>query len=261
MAAYLAIRDTPLATRSIKITLAYDGSAYAGWQVQLQQPTVQLALETAWHQVTGETLRITASGRTDSGVHAWGQVASLETESTLPAATLRKALEARTPHDIAILAVAEAPAGFHAIRDCQGKRYRFVVQDGPVPNLFLRNYAWRIRDSLDCAAMQRAAQHLLGKHDFSSFEASGSPRASSVRTIRDILVQRIATQPTGLLHFEVEADGFLYNMVRNIMGSLVEVGQGKRPEGWLAEVLQVQDRQAAGTTAPPQGLFLMRVDY
>lgn len=250
-----------MTARSLKITLAYDGTAYAGWQVQLQQPTIQLALETAWTSITGETRRITASGRTDSGVHAWGQVASLETDSVLPADTLRKALDARTPHDIAILAVEDAPPGFHAIRDCVGKRYRYVIQDGEVPNLFLRNYAWRIRESIDHEAMHRAAQHLLGKHDFSSFEASGSARATSVRTIRDIEVRRISSEPTGLLHFEVEADGFLYNMVRNIIGSLVEVGQGSRPESWLAEVLSAQDRRVAGTTAPPHGLYLMRVDY
>jgi tRNA pseudouridine38-40 synthase len=248
-------------TRHLKLTLAYDGTAYHGWQVQLQQPTIQLALETAWHAVTGETRRITASGRTDSGVHAWGQVASLETASVLDCTTLRKALDARTPHDIAVLAVDEAPAGFHAIRDCTSKRYRYVLQDGPVPNLFLRWYAWRVREMLDHWAMHRAAQQLLGKHDFSSFEASGSERATSVRTIRDIQVGRISSEPTGLLHFEVEADGFLYNMVRNLIGSLVEVGQGKRPESWLSEVLAAQDRRAAGTTAPPQGLFLLRVDY
>jgi len=250
--------DSP---RSLKISLAYDGTHYAGWQVQPNQPTVQQALESAWQEVTGETRRITASGRTDAGVHALGQVASLETGSELAAPTLRNALDARTADDIAILSVEDAPAGFHAIRDCTGKRYRYVIQDGPVPDLFVRHYAWRHRNLLDADAMHSAAQRLLGKHDFSSFEAAGAPRADSIRTVRDIEVKRIAAGPAGLIHFEVEADGFLYNMVRNIIGTLAEVGQGRRGESWLSEVLSARDRTVAGVTAPPQGLFLMRVDY
>ncbi|HWB09722.1 MAG TPA: tRNA pseudouridine(38-40) synthase TruA [Pirellulales bacterium] len=247
--------------RALKLTLAYDGTAYAGWQVQPGQRTLQGTLEAALAKITRETIRVTASGRTDAGVHALGQVVSFDTDSPLRADVLQRALNAELPDDMAVLAAAEAPAGFHAIRDAVRKRYRYLLHDGPVPDVFRRHLVWHYRQRLDAAAMNRAAQALLGKHDFRSFESGWPQRTSSVRTIFEISVVRGLSADENLVVLEVEADGFLYNMVRAIVGTLVEVGRGTRPETWPAEVLAAQDRRAAGMTAPPQGLFLLRVEY
>ena len=140
------------------------------------------------------------------------------------------------------------------------KRYRYILRDGPVPDVFARHYAWQVRQRHDAAAMQRAAQALVGRHDFSSFETHGSERRSSVRTVHEISVTRATDDPDRIV-VEVAADGFLYNMIRTIVGSLSEVGRGVRAESWLTEVLAAKDRRAAGQTAPPQGLFLVNVDY
>ena len=247
--------------RTIKLILAYDGTAYAGWQVQPGHDTVQGVLEAALEKITGAPVRVTASGRTDAGVHALGQVASFTTESRHPAEVFQRALNAELPHDVAVLEAAEAQEGFHAIRDSVRKRYRYIIHDGPVRDVFRRRYCWGVYERLDAEAMQRAAQPLAGKHDFSSFQSSGAERATSVRTIYGISVKRGRLAERDLLTTEVEADGFLYNMVRAIVGTLVEVGRGARAESWPAEVLQATDRRAAGPTAPPQGLFLVRVEY
>ena len=247
--------------RTLKLTLAYDGTAYAGWQVQPEQRTLQETLEAALAKLTGETIRITASGRTDAGVHALAQVVSFSTHSPLAAEIIQRALNAELPDDMAVLEAAEAPPGFHAIRDAVRKRYRYVLHDGPSPDVFRRHYSWHYRQRLDADAMHRAAQALLGTHDFRSFESAWPQRTSSVRTIFDISVRRCFPGSHDLLALEVEADGFLYNMVRAIVGTLIEVGRGTRPESWPAEVLSAQDRRRAGMTAPPQGLFLLRVEY
>jgi tRNA pseudouridine38-40 synthase len=266
--------------RTLKLTLAYDGTGYAGWQVQPGQPTVQGTLEAVLEKVTGESLHVLASGRTDAGVHAAGQVVGFETASELPVDVLQKALNAVLPADVAVIDVAEAAEGFHAIRDARRKRYRYVIHDCAVRDVFGRAYSWHYGRRLDVDAMHRAAQALLGTHDFSSFETAGAPRESSVRTISDIFVRRpdhdpapaapskdrrVATRPSSLdnnfIIIEVEADGFLYNMVRAIVGTLVEVGRGTQEEAWVGEVLEAADRRRAGPTAPPEGLCLMRVYY
>jgi len=247
--------------RSFRLTLSYDGTAYSGWQVQDRARTIQAELEAALRQVTGESIRAVASGRTDAGVHALGQVVSFNSATRLPADVLRKALDANLPRDIVVREVREAPAGFHAIRDALRKRYRYVVQDGPIRDVFSRTQVWYFTQRLDVEAMRVAARSLLGKHDFSSFEAAGSPRVSSVRTIYDLTVERRTGDFLEQVIFEVEADGFLYNMVRNLVGSLVEVGRGRQEPAWIARVLAAQDRKVAGMTAPPQGLFLVNVDY
>jgi tRNA pseudouridine38-40 synthase len=247
--------------RTFKLTLAYDGTHYAGWQFQPEQLTLQGTLEAALAKITGETIRVRASGRTDAGVHALGQVVSFNTESPLPAKVFQRALNAELPHDISVLDAAEAPLGFHAIRDAVRKRYRYVLDDGPVPDVFRRHFAWHYRERLDAAAMHRAGQSLVGRHDFRSFESAWPQRMSSVRTIYEVSVVRGFSGDENLIVLEVEADGFLYNMVRAIVGTLVEVGRGSRPETWPAEVLAAQDRRVAGMTAPPHGLFLLRVKY
>jgi tRNA pseudouridine38-40 synthase len=247
--------------RCFKLVLSYDGTAYAGWQVQNNANTIQAELEQAIHNVTGESLRTVASGRTDAGVHALGQVVSFASATQLDADVLRRAINANLPRDIVVLEVRDAPHGFHANRDAIRKRYRYVIQDGEPHDVFARAYAWQCVQRLDVAAMQEAATVLLGQHDFSSFEASGAERATSIRTIMDLTVQRHADVFRDRIDIEVQADGFLYNMVRNIVGTLVEVGRGKRTSSWLAEVLAAKNRKVAGATAPAQGLFLIQVDY
>jgi tRNA pseudouridine38-40 synthase len=244
--------------RSLKLTLAYDGTAYSGWQVQPGRETVQARLEASLHEVTGQTVRTVASGRTDAGVHALGQVVSLALETSLADDDLLRALNANLPDDVAVLEVCTAGEGFHAIRDARRKRYRYTLHDGPVRDVFLRRYAWSTRTGLDAAAMHRAAQALVGTHDFAAFQSTGAPRRSTVRTVDQLTVRRVAEDR---IDVEIQADGFLYNMVRAIVGSLVEIGRGAQPEAWLDEVLRAADRSAAGPTAPPQGLFLVSVDY
>ena len=218
-------------------------------------------LEAALAKITGTPVRVIASGRTDAGVHALGQVASFNTEGRHAPGVFLRALNAELPHDVAVLEAAEATEGFHPIRDAVRKRYRYLIHDGPARDVFRRNYCWQHPRRLDAEAMHRAAQPLAGKHDFSSFQSSGAERASSVRTVYDISVGRGRGAEGDLIATEVEADGFLYNMVRAIVGTLVEVGRGARGESWPDEVLQATDRRAAGATAPPQGLFLVRVEY
>lgn len=247
---------------TFKLTLAYDGTAYAGWQVQPGQVTIQGALEDAVAKITGRSVRMIASGRTDAGVHALAQVASFHVDTRLPAHQLQAAINAHTPHDIWISELIEVPPGFHAIRDAVRKRYRYVIQDGPQRDVFSRAYAWHVRQPLDARAMRDAARMLLGRHDCASFQTAGSERVTTVRTITHASIERQSGwHPAGRIVFEIEADGFLYNMVRNIVGTLVDVGRGERPVAWVADVLAARDRTVAGMTAPPQGLFLVRVDY
>jgi len=248
-------------SRFLKLKLAYDGTAFAGWQIQPNARTVQEALEAAIAKITGEKSRAVASGRTDAGVHALGQIVSLSTDTSMEPDVLCRALNANTPFDMVVLDVCEAPEGFHAIRDATRKRYRYVIQDGPLPDVFARAYAWHLPQRLDEKAMRAAAQSLIGKHDFASFQASGSDRKTTVRTITDLTVQRRTENDFSKIVIEVAADGFLYNMVRNIVGTLVEVGRGNKPTDWPGEVLAAKDRKFAGMTAPPHGLVLVKVDY
>ena len=247
--------------RTLKLTLCYDGGAFSGWQIQPRQRTVQETFEEALKKVTGQQVRVIASGRTDTGVHALGQIISFSLESPLTPDVLLRALNAELPDDIVVLDVAEVPEGFHAMHDVTRKLYRYVIHDSRVPEVFQRRYVWQIRTRLDADAMHSAAQGLVGTHDFCSFESKGAPRQNSVRTIFQMNVVRGKSDQSSLVTIEVEGDGFLYNMVRAIVGTLVEVGRGAKPENWPADVLQAKDRAQAGQTAPPHGLFLVRVDY
>jgi len=250
-----------MSARWLKLTVAYDGGGYAGWQFQPDKPTVQGAFEAAWRQITQETLRVTAAGRTDAGVHALGQVVGLATQTRLANADLVRALNAVLPGDVAVRQVDDAREGFHATRDAIGKRYRYQIHNARTPSVFDRHYAWHYPQPLDAAAMHTAGQHLVGRHDFSSFETAGSERPDSIRTIHELSVTRGAGALSDRVTLEVAGDGFLYNMVRTIVGTLVEVGDGSRPTEWPAAVLAARDRRQAGQTAPPHGLFLVSVTY
>ena len=247
--------------RTFKLTLAYDGTEYAGWQMQPGKRTIQAALEGALAKITGETIRVAASGRTDAGVHALGQVVSFSSDTALAPEVVRNALNAELPRDIAAVAVEYAAERFHARRDCVRKRYRYQIHDGPVADVFRRRVAWQYRQPLDTAVMLRAAQAFVGTHDFRSFESRWPQRSSSVRTIYEANIQRGSGEQRDLITCEFSGNGFLYNMVRAMVGTLVEVGRGVRPESWPAEAIAAGTRRAAGMTAPAQGLFLVRVDY
>jgi tRNA pseudouridine38-40 synthase len=244
--------------RNIKITLSYDGTDYFGWQTQPGRPTVQETLEKAIAQLTGEErVVVNASGRTDSGVHAVGQVANFRSAMRIAAEKLVPAINAHLPADIVIASAEEVPESFDAGRDATAKLYRFVMHDGPVPSPFLRRYCCQSQQPLDAAAMARASVVLLGRHDFRCFETEWPNRLSSVRTITHLTVNRVGHY----IWLDVEADGFLYNMVRAIAGTLMNVGRGFWPETQAGEILRAQDRTLAGPTAPAAGLFLMRVHY
>src|SRR5262245_15651126 len=247
--------------RTFKLVLAYDGTGFAGWQRQPARRTVQGELEAALERITQSPTKCTASGRTDAGVHALGQVVSFHSETRHSPEVLTKALNAELPEDMLVFEVGEAPAGFHALRDAVRRRYRYVIQDGRPSDLFARKYVWHVYQRLDVEAMRAAAGPLVGAHDFASFETAGSPRLTTVRTVLDVTVERRRAELTDRVVIEVEADGFLYNMVRNIVGTLVAVGKGREAVSWPAEVLAARDRTKAGMTAPAQGLFLVEVAY
>jgi tRNA pseudouridine38-40 synthase len=244
--------------RNLVVTLSYDGTDFNGWQTQPGYRTVQETLEKALADFTGEPrVRVNASGRTDAGVHAVGQVANFYTVAPYPAAVFVRAVNARLPPDIVISDAREADQAFDANKDAKRKLYRYVIHDGPVPSPFLRRYAYHIRRRLDAAAMRRASRCLIGRHDFHSFETEWPNRLSSIRTVTHLGLSRAGEY----IWIDVEADGFLYNMVRSIAGTLIDVGRGHIPEGRIEEILKAEDRRLAGPTAPPQGLFLMRVTY
>jgi tRNA pseudouridine38-40 synthase len=250
-----------MSARWLKLTLAYDGGAYAGWQVQPDKPTVQGTLESALRQITQEAVRVTAAGRTDAGVHALGQVVGCTTATRLSNAELQRALNAVLPADVAVLSLEDAPKDFHATRDAVAKRYRYEIHNGRTPSVFNRQYSWHYPQPLEAAAMHEAGQALMGRHDFSSFETAGSERPDSIRTIHELSVVRGSEELAERVTVEVVGDGFLYNMVRTSVGTLVEVGVGARDINWPAAVLAACDRREAGQTAPPHGLFLVSVSY
>lgn len=244
--------------RNLKMTLSYDGADFFGWQTQPGKRTVQETLEAAISTLTGEDrVRVNASGRTDAGVHALGQVANFYSDTTLAIAKLVPAINAHLPDDVVVSEVEDMPPTFDANRDAVLKLYRYVIHDGQVQSPFLRRYACHSKRRLDEAAMARAAEPLKGRHDFHSFETDWPNRVSSVRTITHLAVNRFGDY----LWLDVEADGFLYNMVRAIAGTLINVGRGYWPESQMEEILKANDRTLAGPTAPAQGLFLVRVTY
>lgn len=247
--------------RYLKLTIAYDGRGFVGWQVQPNGKTIQGELESAWRAFTGETLRITGSGRTDSGVHALGQVASLKTESTMPAKAIRLALNAHLPATIVVRDVQEAAEGFNAISDAIGKTYRYWIQIGRVRHPFLIDRCWFVPRHLDISAMQAAAVHLQGERDFASMQTTGAPRRSTIRHVTGLQVDTQSLDGFPMVEIQISANGFLYNMVRNIAGTLVDVGRGRTTPESIPGILAAKDRSVAGPTAPAAGLTMISVDY
>ena len=249
--------------RTFKLTIAYDGTDFVGWQIQPNRPSIQAAIQKAIKKFTGEDVNVLGSGRTDAGVHAIAQVAGVEIQSwEEPARELRRAINRFLPDSIVIREAEEAPPGFHAIRDCISKRYRYQMLLGRVRDPFSHHYCWHLGYKMDLDVMREAAAKVVGKKDFACFEATGAPRSSTVRDVRacDLMVRDCPpdspTSDSVRLDIEIEADGFLYNMVRNIVGSLVDVARGRESVDWIDELIQAGDRNLAGQTAPAQGLFL-----
>ena len=241
----------------VKLVLEYDGTCYAGWQRQPDQPTIQEAIERAIQQVRQINVSVIGAGRTDSGVHARGQVASFRTELDWPASNWMRALNAVLPKSIAVRSSTLMDDRFHAQHDARGKLYTYRILHRPARPTIDRAFAWHIYRPLNDVAMQQAAATLIGLQDFSSFEGSLTDNTNPICHLQRLAVIRHDDQ----IFIEAYADRFLKHMVRAIVGTVVEVGVGKRTPDSLAAVLQARDRSAAGQTAPPQGLCLMRVDY
>jgi tRNA pseudouridine38-40 synthase len=239
------------------LTLEYDGTDYAGWQVQPNARTVQATLETALATLLGSPTRVTAAGRTDAGVHATGQVASFGTARQLSPETILRALNALTPRDLTVSAVRVVAGDFDPRRSARSRTYVYRIWNRRMPSPFWRRYAWHISRPLAAERMAAAAVLLHGEHDFSSFRAAGCDAAHPVRRV---LCSQM-TSSGDLICYEIEATAFLRHMVRNIVGTLVEVGHGRRRPEEIATLLAARDRTLAGITAPAHGLCLLRVDY
>ena len=242
---------------TVKLILEYDGTAYAGWQRQPDRPTIQEAIETSIQGVTQTKVPVIGAGRTDAGVHALGQTASFRIGRTMTPREWTRALNAHLPDTIVVRSAAIMPDEFHARYSAKGKLYEYrLLNRGERPAVD-RHYCWHIYKPLDDAAMNQAAMALIGSHDFSAFETQPTENDDPICHLQRLAVYRQGDR----LRIEAYADRFLKQMVRSIVGTLVEVGLNKRPPDSLNAVLDTRDRSAAGKTAPPQGLFLMRVDY
>lgn len=242
---------------NIKLTIEYDGTNYRGWQMQPNGPTIQSVLEQAVSTFLGAPTRVTASGRTDAGVHARGQVVNFFCDREPHLHRLLRGLNALTPEDISIKGVEIVPDSFDARRSGRSRTYEYRILNRPAPSPFYLKYAWHVHDPLDVWRMRKAIFCLEGEHDFSSFRAANCDAPHPVRT-----VYRVSLDPIGdLLVFAIEATAFLRHMARNIVGTMVEVGRKQRTAKSFAELLEVRDRTKAGPTAPPHGLFLMEVKY
>jgi tRNA pseudouridine38-40 synthase len=241
-----------------KLTLAYDGTALVGWQRQAEGTAIQQLLEDVLAILEGAPVTVHGAGRTDAGVHALGQVASVTLARAIDAQTLTRAMNAHLPETVRVLDAVEMPPAFHARFDAVAKTYRYRIWNTPVSSPFERYYAWHVPDpQLDVPAMALAARALEGRHDFASFQASGSP---TTMTVREIFSSAI-TRDGALITYEVSGEGFLRHMVRSIVGTLVEVGRGRKPPEWMREVIASRSRIEAGRTVPPHGLVLVKVDY
>jgi tRNA pseudouridine38-40 synthase len=244
--------------KNFKLLIEYDGSRYHGWQRQKEDPTVQGEIEKALQEMTSKAVTVIGSGRTDAGVHAEGQVANFKCETRLEPQALMNGLNSLLASDIVIRACEQVNASFHARYNAKSKIYHYKILNCPIPAAIGRQYSWFIRQELNQDAMRAAISHIIGHHDFKAFEATGSPRQ---RTTRHVLSADLGEQQDGMLIFRIEADGFLRCMVRNIVGTLVDVGRGKLSAADFKRVLDSRDRSQAGATAPAHGLTLIKVNY
>ena len=242
--------------QNIKLIIGYNGTQYHGFQLQKNAVTIQEQLERAIHTVFGHPVRVVSAGRTDSGVHAVGQVVSFCSASRIPVERIPYALNSVLPSDIVVSRAEKVSELFHARYSAVSKMYTYTIDNAPHPRVLVRHCAFHLRVPLDLSLMRKAAATLLGRHDFSSFMGS----ASAVKTTLRLLLQLDVDESDGFITITAEANGFLYNMMRIIVGTLVEVGLGKRAAD-LQPLLQVKDRSAAGWTVPPHGLVLQEVKY
>jgi len=244
--------------RNIRLLIEYDGTNYQGWQVQKKGPTIQGVIEEMLSLLTGEVIHLVGSGRTDAGAHAFGQVAHFKTENQRDVASLRRALNSLLPSDMVIRKAEEVEQDFHARKQSKSKVYEYRILNRDFRSPFQRQYAWHLPQRLDLREMKRAGRILVGEHDFSSFRSTGSLTRTAVRRV---LRADWTAGRDGLIRFEIEASGFLKQMVRAIVGTLVEVGRGKLSVEEFQGILDAKDRKKAGPTAPARGLFLKEVKY
>ena len=254
--------------RQIRLTLQYDGTDYSGWQIQKNGTTIQGLLEDAIFSVTGNRSRVTGAGRTDAGVHAFEQVAVFETASTLSPDVFLQALNANLPRDIRITRSEDCPEDFHPRYRAKQKRYSYIISNRTPGSVFLNRYSWQMNFQLNIEAMKEASKYLIGRYDFSSFQASGCSAKHPVRELNNIT---ISNQPsiefitfridTPAIKITIEGNAFLRHMVRNITGTLVDIGKGKYSPEKIKEILGSRDRRSAGQTAPACGLFLEKITY
>jgi len=243
--------------RTLKLTIAYDGTRFVGWQRQADGESIQGLLEDALAKFDGAPVTVHGAGRTDAGVHALAQTASAQVACQHDVATLTRALNAHLPDEVRIVTVEDVAPDFHARFSARSKTYRYQIRNTPVADPFERAYVWHIPEPLDVAAMRAAAAAVVGSHDFAAFRSTGSDTNGTVRTVSRSEIGDTA----GLLTYEITGDGFLRHMVRALIGTLVDIGRGWRPSSNMASLLRGATRADAGPTAPPQGLFLVRVDY
>lgn len=243
--------------KRIKLVVAYDGTAYCGWQLQPGKPTIEATINDALCNLTGEQIAVIGASRTDSGVHAMGNVAVFDTESPIPAEKFCYALNVRLPEDIRIISSEEVPEEFHPRRTISRKTYEYRILNSSIALPVMRLYTHFVYYKLDLDAMRSAASYLVGSHDFTSFCSVKTQTVDNVRTIYDIDISRQGD----IITISVTGNGFLYNMVRIIAGTLMDAGRGLYPPERVGEILYARDRQLAGPTAPPQGLFLMNIRY
>jgi len=246
-----------ISRRNIRLTIQYDGTGYAGWQFQKNARSIQEVIEKNLRAITGRKVKLTGSGRTDAGVHTKGQVANFKTTSRIPLKNIQKALNSLLPKDIRISEVKYVHPDFDSQRHAKSKLYRYTIVTADFVDPFIRKFAVRCKYDLNLALMRREARRLLGRHDFKSFQSKDDKKGGTIRTIKKLEIKK-----TGILtHIDIEADGFLYNMARNIVGTLIEVGRGKFSEGSVREILSKKDRRYCGPTVPAEGLCLIKVRY
>lgn len=246
-----------MSSRTIKLTLEYDGTCFSGWQIQPNKKTVQQTVQDVLQRITREDVKLVGASRTDAGVHAMAQAAHFRTKSPITLEKIRIALNGLLPTPICVTSVEEAAPDFHAIRGAKSKTYRYVIWNSPARPALQRLRVWHVWDRLNLTAMRKAASYLVGRHDFSAFRGAQSDTKTSVRQITSASVRKKGRE----VHIELSGNGFLKYMVRNIVGTLVEIGRGKRAAAEIAEILGSGDRKKAGATAPAFGLYLVQIVY